>query len=85
MNGNHDPLEAVRSWRGHTDHLVIGLMTGGDPAMAQGVGATPAAPTPPAQAPPPAKPAVATTPADETLAAGQFLSPELQKLLGYPV
>src|SRR6266513_1210422 len=28
MNGNHDPLEAVRSWRGHTDHLVIGLMTG---------------------------------------------------------
>jgi iron(III)-enterobactin esterase len=34
--------------------IVIGLMSGGNPAMAQGVGATPAAPTPPAQAPPPA-------------------------------
>ncbi len=28
MNGNHDPLDAVRGWRGRNDHLVVGLMTG---------------------------------------------------------
>jgi iron(III)-enterobactin esterase len=34
--------------------IVIGLMTGGNPAATQGVGTSPAAVTPPAQAPPPA-------------------------------